>query len=119
MNRILRIDERLAALTKPKMESFETVSLGRGDILVVCAGFEERAVGVLRQAVQTGTGFKVLIVDYLPPYPDNRIDELMNLCRDSKLEWDRVTYDRQNPAGFGEILVHRLLSSPHRIFLDI
>jgi len=119
MDRILRIDERLAALAKPLMESFDKVFLGPGDILVVCAGFEERAVGVLRQAIQTGTGFKVLIVDYLPPYPDNRIDELLNLCRDSKLEWERVTYDRQNPAGFGEILVRRLPGLPHRVFLDI
>jgi hypothetical protein len=119
MDRILRIDERLAAFAKPSMESFDKVFLAPSDVLVVCAGFEERAVGVLRQAVRTGTGFKVLIIDYLPAYPDNRINELIGLCEDSKLEWDRVTYDRQNPAGFGEILVRRLPSPPHRVFLDI
>lgn len=119
MDRILRKDERLAALAKPSLESFDKVFLTSGDVLVVCAGFEERAVGVLRHAVKTGTGFKVLIIDYLPAYPDNRIDELIGLCRDSQLEWDRVTYDRQNPAGFGEILVRHLPSPPHRVFLDI
>jgi len=119
MERILRIDERLAALVKPEIESFDNVSFVQGDVLIVCAGFEERAVGILRGAVQSGVGFKVLIIDYLPPYPDNRIDEILSLCNESKLEYDRLTYDRRNPAGFGEALVQRLGNAGQRIFIDI
>lgn len=119
MERILRMDERLAALVKPELEPFEQVSLARGDVLIVCAGFEERAVGILRRSVQNGIGFRVLIIDYLPPYAENRLNEILRLCNDSKLEHDHLTYDRRNPAGFGEILVHKLGDAGQRIFLDI
>jgi len=119
MQRVLRTDERLATLAKPTMEPFDTVSIGAGDVLVVCAGFEERAVGTLVAAVQKGSGFKVLIIEYLPPYADNRIDELLRICRELKLEHEQLTYDRRDPAGFGEILVQRLGDTAQRVFLDI
>jgi hypothetical protein len=119
MDRILRIDERLASFEKPAMESFDNFSLVSGDVLVVCAGFEERAICVLQKSVRAGKGFRVLVVDYLPPYSDNRIDELIGLCQESKLEWERLRYDRQNPAGFGETLIERLGDAARRIILDI
>jgi hypothetical protein len=46
MERILRIDERLATLVKPEIELFDKVSFVRGDVLIVSAVFEERAVGI-------------------------------------------------------------------------
>lgn len=119
MQRVFRTDERLATLVKPAMEPFDTISIGTGDVLVVCAGFEERAVEILRTATRKGSGFKVLIIEYLPPYADNRIDELLHICQESKLEYERLTYDRKNPAGFGEILVQRLNDTAQRVFLDI
>ncbi len=119
MQRVLRTDERLASLVKSAMEPFDTVSIGTGDVLVVCAGFEERAVEVLRTATRKGSGFKVLIIEYLPLYADNRIDELLCICQESKLEYERLTYDRKNPAGFGEILVQRFGDTAQRVFLDI
>src|ERR1035441_8750950 len=119
MERILRIDERLAALIKPTIQSIDTIPIGSGDVLIVCAGFEERAVGILRSVTRNSSGFKVLIIEYLPPYADNQIDELLGICRESKLEYERLTYDRKKPAGFGEILVQRLGDMAQRVFLDI
>lgn len=119
MQRVLRIDERLATLVKPPMEPFRVVSMAVGDVLVVCAGFEERAIGILRAATQQDSGFKVLIIEYLPPYSDNRIDEILRICQESKLEYERLIYDRKNPAGFGETLVQRFSDMEQRVFLDI
>ena len=119
MQRVLRTDEQLAALVKPTMEPLETNSIGTGDTLVVCAGFEKRAVAILHTAAQKGLVFKVLIIEYLPPYADNRIDELLGICREFKLEYERVTYDRKNPAGFGETLVQQFGDMTRRVFLDI
>ena len=119
MQSVLRTDERLANIVKPTMEPFDAVSISTGDVLVVCAGFEERSVEALRAAARKGSGFKVLIVEYLPSYADNRIDELLNICHEFKLEFEHLTYDRQTPAGFGEILVQRLSGMARRLFLDI
>lgn len=119
MERIIRIDERLAALAKPKMESFDKVFLSTGDVFVACAGFEERGLAVLRQAARTGARFDVFIIDYLPRYSDNRIEELISVCRGAGLEWKCITYDRQSPSGFGETLIRLLGKAAKRIVLDI
>ena len=72
MQRILRIDEQLVSLAKQSIQPFDSVAIGTGDVLVVCAGFELRTLEVLRTAIRRGSGFKVLIIEYLPFYAENR-----------------------------------------------
>ena len=119
MLRVARPDERLAALTKPLLQPTAQFRLQADDCLVVCAGFEDRALGVLRNALTAGTRCAVLIIDYLPFIAENRLPEIRSLCETAKLRKTEVTYDRQNPAGFGVVLVERLAGVPGRIFLDV
>ncbi len=113
------MDDRLALLTKPNLESVAQVSPNKCDILVVCAGFEERAVAFLRDVVSRQSSCKVIIIEYAPLIPQNRLQEITNLCEDARLEVSCILYDRKNPAGFGETLMRSLVDCSGSIYLDI
>lgn len=119
MERVFRIDERLAALPKPPLQPATAVVLGKDDCVVVCAGFEERAVAFLREVGSRSTRFKVVIVEYSPPYVDNRLHEVLRLCEQTQSQIHRLTYDRRNPAGFGDILKDAIGLDAERVFIDI
>jgi len=89
------------------------------DCLVVCAGFEDRALGALKNAAGAGTGFSVLIIDYRPFLEENRLAEIRALCAAKHLRTVELTYDRQNPAGFGAVLGDKIGGVKGRIFLDV
>lgn len=119
MLHVARPDERLAALAKPAMQPTPRFDLGPEDCLIVCAGFEDRAVGVLKNALSAGGTFSVVIITYLPFVEENRLSEIQRLCRDAGLPAGEVIYDRQNPAGFGPVLLGQLADVRGRIFLDV
>ena len=119
MLRVVRPDERLAALTKPALQPTAQFRLQTDDCLIVCAGFEDRAMGVLKNAVVGGANFAVLIIDYLPFIPENRLAEIRALCSTASLRATEITYDRQNPAGFGSLLLERIAGVRGRIILDV
>jgi len=119
MQRVFRSDERLAAFKKPTLQPTAQFKLNAEDCLVVCAGFEDRAVAVLRNALTVSTGFTVILVNYLPLVPENRLDEIRGLCHERKLPIIPATYDRQNPAGFGSLLLERIAGVRGRVFLDV
>lgn len=116
---VLRPDEKLASLPKPLLQLTSQFSLDTDDCLVMCVGFEDRAVAVLRNALVTSSDFRVLIVHYLPFIVDNRLSEIKDLCHQGKLQVSEVTYDRQNPTGFGGALLEKVAGVRGRIFLDI
>jgi len=69
----IRIDERLAAACKPSVLREPELILQADDLLVLCAGFEERSVAWLRRLVQSGSRrFSVLVCEYHPAVPQNR-----------------------------------------------
>jgi hypothetical protein len=117
--RVLRIDEKLAALPKPSLQPVERYSLQSGDCLIVCAGFEERALGVLENALLGPVPFKVVVVEYLPFVAQNCWPIIRERCVRSGLSFSELTYDRQNPAGFGEALIQRVADCDGRIFVDV
>jgi hypothetical protein len=119
MLRVVRADERLAALTKPALQPTAQFRLQSDDCLIVCAGFEDRAMGVLGNAVAGGTDFAVLIIDYLPFMLENRLAEIRAVCRTASLRATEITYDRQNPAGFGSLLLERIAGVRGRTILDV
>lgn len=119
MQRIVRPDERLAALTKPALQPTAQFQLQTADCLIVCAGFEERAMGVLKNALAGGTDFAVIIIDYLPFILENRLAEIRALCRTANLKATEITYDRQNPAGFGFLLLDQVAEVRGRVVLDV
>lgn len=117
--RVLRIDEKLAALSKPSLQPVERFSLESTDCLILCTGFEDRVLGVLDSALLGSAPFNVVIVEYLPFMPQNRSPTIREKCVRYGLSFSNVTYDRQNPVGFGEVLLHQLANCNGRIFVDV
>src|ERR1051326_8047013 len=106
--RVLRIDEKLAAVPMPPLELVERLPLRSGDCLVLSAGFEDRVLAVLDSALAGSERFHVIIIEYLPFVSENRSALIREKCVRHGLSFSAITYDRQNPAGFGEVLLSRL-----------
>ena len=111
--------ERLAAMPKPALGVVGQLELTRNDWLIVCAGFEDRALEALKRATRPGTTINVLIVLYEPFIPENKADDLRELCTASGNKYIEATYDRRDPAAFGGILLEALANQSGRIFVDV
>jgi hypothetical protein len=117
--RVLRLDEHLIGMHWPEMVARETLVLGPADTLVMCAGFEDRAMEVLRRAIAAGSkNFGVLCVNYLPAIAENRSAEVQQLCSHVGAKCDMVTYNREEPAGAGERLLARV-PQDHALYFDV
>ena len=103
---VLRTDERLAAIPWPIPVQTHGPTLGEGECLVVCGGFEDRAAETLSQICKHASGsFSVLIVEYLPRQEANRLDEMRSIARGAGIAIIDFVYDREDPAGMGERIV--------------
>src|ERR1043165_623456 len=112
-------DERLAALAKPSVETVTQFALAPEDWLVICAGFEDRVLAVLQNAVSSQAPFKVLLVRYEPVFQENKADAILEIKRRAGIRVTELTYNRQEPAGFGNTLVEQLSACRGRIFVDV
>src|SRR5438128_1422919 len=112
-------DERLAALAKPSLETVTEFMLLPEDWLVVCAGFEDRVSAVLQNAVSGQTPFNVLLVRYEPIFRENKSDAILDITRRAGIGVREMTYNRQEPAGFGSAMVEELSACRGRIFVDV
>lgn len=120
MQRVQRVDEELRGLMKPALEPAEGIVLREDDSLILCAGFEERAVESLRRFVVCGcSGFLAIVVTYKPHIAANRLGEIRELCAKADATVVEVPYDRENPVGAGEALVHAVGKRQGRILLDV
>src|SRR5262245_35868932 len=102
---VLRDDERLARLVWPDVEVAGALEMDRGDALIACGGFEERALAQLKAAVEGGSrGFRVIGVSYRPAIAQNKMTEIEDLVRgaDALLSW--VPYDRYDPSGAASLI---------------
>ena len=103
---VLRTDERLAAIVWPSPVETPEPSLGAGECLVVCGGFEDRAVGTLSRVCKHAKGaFSLAIVEYLPRQEANRLEQMWRIAKDAGISAVDFRYDRENPAGMGEEIV--------------
>jgi len=112
-------EEKLAALPKPSLDAISQLDLTSDDWLVICAGFEERGLEALKKATASRSPFNILIILYEPFLPENKADELRQLCTVSGANYIEATYDRQNPAAFGSILLDAVAGCSGRIFVDV
>ena len=119
MLRISKIDEELVTLQKPALKPADSLKLDRGDCLVVCAGFEDRAVAFLKDAASQSDQFRVLLINYLPFMNENRRSEIRDVCRVAGIPYSELTYDRQNPSGFGDSFPDALGPVDGRLYIDI
>ena len=115
----LRRDEVLEKMDWPDLQRIEVPVVGVDDCLLICAGFEERSVEVLRRICEAGyTGFSIILVDYLPKYDENKLEGLSTMIQRANLTMTRCVYDRANPAGIGETL-EALAGKCRRVVVDI
>ena len=110
--RVLRVDEWLRQLPYPELQVTTAPKLGSDDVLLTCAGFEDRAIEVLRRAVSAGCrGFHVLCIEYLPELSANRGEEIASLCAQAQGTLESLTFDREHPAGAAERILARVPDS--------
>ena len=117
--RIQTPSEILSHVQKPQLRTIDGVSLEREDWMIVCGGFEDRTLGALKSAIATGIPFNVLIIEYEPFIPQNRIEEIRDLCRKAGNSILEIPYNRQEPMGFGNRLLQSLPVNNGRVFIDI
>ena len=115
----LRPDERLARIDWPPLTEVHRPTLSDGDVVVICGGFEDRAVESFRRLCAPPTpDVSVVLVEYSPPYVENRSQELRQLASGAGLAVSHVPYDRQNPAGIGEAIAAQVVPPTH-VCLDV
>lgn len=120
LRRVERIDERLAALHKPEVEYLDSPQFEDDDILILAAGFEDRAFEILKRVTSTDcSSIKVLIINYLPYIKINKTEVIRKLCSENGISQYEVTYDRQNPAGIGEKVLEIIKNLEGNIYVDI
>lgn len=116
---LLRPDERLTKLDWPEIQVIESLSVEPDDCLLVCGGFEDRAVETLHRICEAGRiGFSIGIIEYRPNYPQNRTEKLREISRNAALSITDFVYDREYPSGMGEKL-QGFVQNCSRVFVDI
>ena len=120
MNQVIKTpDEILSALPKPQLENIDSITLTAEDWLVVCGGFEDRAVAVLHSAILGAERFSVILINYEPFVPENKSKVIREICRTGNINLVEVSYNREVPSGFGETLLNAVPTIKGRLFLDI
>ena len=102
---ILDEQGRFETLEFTGLEEIDIPKVGPGSGMVMCAGFEDRSVEVLDRVARHGVQeFGLIIIKYMPEYEENKIDELRRLSKIGDVQVREVTYNREAPAGFGDLM---------------
>lgn len=115
---LTRVDERLLSVKWPALRPLDRLKISEGDCLLVVAGFEERALSVLRSAYRKGHNFQVVLIRYRPVVPENRDEECVKLCKDAHLPLEELVYDRENPSSAGDRIAD-YLNGFDNVFIDV
>ena len=111
--------EHLQDVDWPELRATEIPGIETGDCMLVCAGFEDRAIqGLLRVRRSDRGNFSLGVVKYRPSYRQNKLEIIRDIGRSARLEMREFLYDRENPARAGEDLA-RFASTFNRVFVDI
>lgn len=115
-----RIDRQLLSAHWPEQCKIEHIQFQNGDVLLVCGGFEDRAMTVLNMAATAkAPHITVLDFEYLPAVDSNHFPQISKLCADAGWTHIRVEYDRCNPSGVFDNVSRNLPTDIHRLFVDI
>ena len=119
VNRIATAADRLGDIVWPQSLETDVIDIQTGDCMLVCAGFEDRSIEVLRRVSKCEIrDFLLGVVNYKPAYQQNKLDEIRKLGRGAGLITKEFLYDRENPALVGEELA-RFASACNRVVVDI
>lgn len=120
MDRVKRVDDKLREIKKPELEQIDSLFIEKKDALILCAGFEDRALSTLKQQTISGnSGFTVFAFRYLPYVKENKSEEIKELCEKNAINMVELIYDRQNPAGVCNNLISLLTKIDGNIYIDI
>ena len=111
------MDEIVEAIEWPSMGGCPN-SLHGDDAVVVCAGFEDRALAFLRRVVDSGSReFRVTEIDYIPEVAQNRVHELREIATATQSSLSALQYRRTEPESVDNIL--DTLVDAKRIHVDV
>lgn len=115
-----RIDRHLRSSHWPEQHKIEHLQFQNGDVLLVCGGFEDRAMNVINMAATSNAPrITVLDFEYLPTVDSNHFPQISKLCKDAEWAHVRIEYDRCNPSGVFDNVSRNLPSDIHRLYVDI
>ena len=114
---VMRADEGLALVEWEEPRVLDGETIPARSALVLCGGFEDRAIGVLR-CFEVAQDLTIILVRYLPEYPENRDEDILEWAKRKGGDVRECIYDRQAPAGGGEAVVDRLRGADH-VFVDV
>jgi hypothetical protein len=117
--KIDRIDHILKQFNKPAINLLgNQIKADVNCVLIVCAGFEDRAKEILNR-IKPKDRMQVVVIDYLPIISENNPDYYYDKCVSNNWNIIKMTYDRRNPAGFGDILISKIGLDNKEIIIDI
>ena len=118
---VTRPDELVRQIEWPELRVTQTTTAGADDCILVCGGFEDRAIEALERFCSRSTAkCWIGLINYLPDLPQNKVNvkKMRSMAREAGLPVKEFVYDRENPSGSGEKLaefVRRFAS----VFVDI
>lgn len=121
MNKVLRVDEKLRRFNKPSMVPTEIPKMKSGDIVIMCAGFEDRSIELLERISKENVAKQIFLIvfKYLPYVKENKLEEIKKLCNTTGLKFEVLKYDRQNPIIDYKRINNLVDLYNGRIYLDI
>jgi hypothetical protein len=111
--------EVLGSLEKPPLQSIKSLVLQDEDLLIVCAGFEDRAIAAVQSVAERSRQFSVLVINYLPFVAENKASVIRSICKRAGVRFTEATYDREKPSGFGTTVLDVVDLCQGKIFIDI
>ena len=119
INNVITAAEHLQAIDWPIPKETNVPGIETGDCMLVCAGFEHRAVEALRRVRELGrSDFSLGVVIYSPSYRQNKLENILEIGQSVRIETTEFPYDRENPAGTGERLAD-FACAFNRVYVDI
>ena len=79
-DRVRKPVEEILTEDKPILQRVEAVEVEADDILIGCAGFEDRAAEVILKRLSSNVR-RAVVVDYRPAILSNRLEEVTSQCQ--------------------------------------
>lgn len=117
---IRRIDRNLLSANWPDQKKIDQLKFQAGDVLLLCGGFEDRAMTALNMAASMQcNGLTVLDFEYAPAVDSNHFPKISQICEDAGWKHIRIEYDRCDPSGIFERVVNHFPPDLSRLYIDI